>query len=227
MIETPHSETSKQLFKCNECGVSQPADSFYVKKDRISLTWCKSCYREWHRNRYKPKSDAHDESRLCVYCKKEYRPKARRPSTFCSRECKNLFRRAKQKAERVASKPTDRRCIHCGKSMPQLMRTDAAFCSEKCNSASHNLMRKHAFRTQAPKRSRSTFRALVAEHDEWVCGICNKPVDPNVKHPDPKYGSIDHIIPISMGGSSDNGNLQLAHLVCNLRKGGSIPAEIT
>lgn len=62
------------------------------------------------------------------------------------------------------------------------------------------------------------FRAEIAEASGWCCGICRDPVDPSLKHPDPGYGSIDHIVPLASGGSNDPENLQLAHLVCNLRK---------
>lgn len=38
------------------------------------------------------------------------------------------------------------------------------------------------------------------------------------RHPDPLCASIDHIVPLSQGGTNDLTNLQLAHLRCNLRK---------
>lgn len=52
-----------------------------------------------------------------------------------------------------------------------------------------------------------------------VCGICGKPVDFNLKFPNPMSPSIDHIIPVDRGGHpSDIDNLQLAHLCCNRSK---------
>jgi len=35
--------------------------------------------------------------------------------------------------------------------------------------------------------------------------------------------NIDHIVPISKGGSGKDNNLQLVHIACNLRKGNSMP----
>lgn len=54
---------------------------------------------------------------------------------------------------------------------------------------------------------------------QTVCGICGKPVDKQLKTPDPMSPVIDHIIPINKGGHpSDIDNLQLAHWYCNRQK---------
>lgn len=52
-----------------------------------------------------------------------------------------------------------------------------------------------------------------------VCGICGLPMDREVRWPDPMSKSIDHIIPLSKGGSHTQENLAWAHLGCNVRKG--------
>ena len=49
------------------------------------------------------------------------------------------------------------------------------------------------------------------------CGICGKPF--NEFH-------IDHIIPLSRGGSNTIGNLQLTHSTCNLKKGSKSPEDL-
>lgn len=52
-----------------------------------------------------------------------------------------------------------------------------------------------------------------------TCGICGKPVDVNIKAPDPLSPVADHIIPINKGGHpSSIDNLQLAHWTCNRQK---------
>ncbi len=52
----------------------------------------------------------------------------------------------------------------------------------------------------------------VYKADLGVCTICKAWVKP-------KHASMDHIIPLSKGGTHTWPNIQLVHLVCNLRKG--------
>lgn len=53
----------------------------------------------------------------------------------------------------------------------------------------------------------------------WGCHLCGDPIDPALKHPDPMSASVDHLIPLSRGGSHSVQNVRPAHLTCNLRKG--------
>ncbi len=55
-------------------------------------------------------------------------------------------------------------------------------------------------------------RLIVISRDGLVCGICGGEVAPDDVH-------IDHIQPVSRGGSNDLDNLQVTHSVCNKRKG--------
>ena len=59
----------------------------------------------------------------------------------------------------------------------------------------------------------------VYERDGWVCHICGDSVDKSAKWPDPMSPSLDHVKPLSKGGHHVLGNVQLAHLECNVRKG--------
>ena len=54
---------------------------------------------------------------------------------------------------------------------------------------------------------------------ENVCGICGRPVNKQLKAPDPMSPVIDHKVPVSKGGHpSAIENLQLAHWTCNRQK---------
>ena len=68
----------------------------------------------------------------------------------------------------------------------------------------------------------SPSRPLVAqlcEEQKGVCGICKKRIEPW----EPMH--LDHIVPLSRGGSNERKNLQAAHAVCNLRKGNRMPYD--
>ncbi|WP_188942134.1 HNH endonuclease [Virgibacillus salexigens] len=58
----------------------------------------------------------------------------------------------------------------------------------------------------------------VFERDEWKCGICGSYVNHSLSYPDTMSASIDHIIPLSKGGSHTYKNVQCSHLSCNLIK---------
>lgn len=66
-------------------------------------------------------------------------------------------------------------------------------------------------------------RRKLAMRDGWVCQICLWPIDPRLKHPDRWSATLDHVVPLSEGGSDDMANLRLAHRYCN-RLRGSRPA---
>ena len=66
----------------------------------------------------------------------------------------------------------------------------------------------------------------VYQRDNWLCQICGEPVDPELKHPNPKSVSLDHIIPLSRGGEHSYANTQCSHLVCNLRKGSKLKGKV-
>jgi len=57
----------------------------------------------------------------------------------------------------------------------------------------------------------------IFERDQWVCQLCHKWVNKKLKWPNPMSPSLDHIKPISKGGSHERSNTQLAHLGCNMK----------
>ena len=58
-----------------------------------------------------------------------------------------------------------------------------------------------------------------------ICAICGRPVDMELKAPDPMSPTVDHIIPLNKGGHpSDINNLQLAHWICNRMKSDKVIA---
>lgn len=58
----------------------------------------------------------------------------------------------------------------------------------------------------------------IFERDGWVCQLCGRKINRRRKWPDPLSASIDHILPISLGGGHLRANAQASHLRCNLRK---------
>lgn len=63
-------------------------------------------------------------------------------------------------------------------------------------------------------------REIVFERDEGVCGICREPVEKDDFH-------LDHVVPLSKGGSHTYANVQVAHPSCNLAKSDRLDFALT
>lgn len=65
----------------------------------------------------------------------------------------------------------------------------------------------------------------IYDRDGWVCGICQKIVDKKHKFPHRMSPSLDHVIPLSLGGPHTPANVRLAHFTCNSKRGNRVNAE--
>lgn len=116
----------------------------------------------------------------------------------------------------------DRECLHC--LTPFRAKTaKRRFCSPGCSQASG--------RSRREKRLNGVFieevsKTVVADRDKWTCQLCNKRVLKKLSYPHPMSWSLDHVVPISLGGEHSYANAQLAHLVCNIRKGNRISEPV-
>lgn len=64
----------------------------------------------------------------------------------------------------------------------------------------------------------------IYERDGWMCRLCGGPVRPFV---DPRHRlapSLDHIVPLVLGGTHEHSNVQCAHYGCNSAKQARVAA---
>lgn len=75
----------------------------------------------------------------------------------------------------------------------------------------------HASRQRARAAGCEGFvdKLAIWERDGGVCGICREAADLSDWH-------LDHVIPLSRGGAHSPENTQVAHPVCNLKKGAKL-----
>lgn len=77
-----------------------------------------------------------------------------------------------------------------------------------------------ATRRSATRRGGRPYRRLAArlKREEQVCWICGQWIDPELKSPHPMSFSVDHVVPLALGGEL-MGEARAAHRVCNMKRG--------
>ena len=110
-------------------------------------------------------------------------------------------------------------CLECGEWFTALVRGKEIipkFCSYRCSHRSHcrnqNTIRRRLINTARVGR---ISRAKMLERDAYRCRLCDKPVDLLADKGSNLAPSIDHIVPLSKGGSHSMDNVQTAHRICN------------
>ena len=181
-------------------------------------------YRENH-----PESRKEEYDRLL-----EKMGKTRRPVlTEEGKEAKRLEQKEKNRiraAERYEKNfvSVEKVCKYCGNPFMTQYKKSKVFCCEECGNKHAHYMRKiaakrrHGKITALDRLDNDITLPLLFKRDKGVCkicgGLCNWS-DIEVKDGyavvGDNYPSIDHIKPISKGGSHTWDNVQLAHKQCN------------
>lgn len=75
-----------------------------------------------------------------------------------------------------------------------------------------NELRRQTSKLSKPKELQFLYELNIKTHGTLTCELCFKPI---------KFGedSLDHLLPISKGGTNDFWNLAISHLGCNRKKG--------
>lgn len=114
----------------------------------------------------------------------------------------------------------EKHCRECGKGLVAadnhyVVSVVRNYCSDACRNRAKCRRR----RVQRAGRPVERYAAVeVFERDRWVCRLCDEPIDRQAKWPAPKSPSIDHIVPVSLGGADVVANVQAAHFACNIAK---------
>lgn len=149
---------------------------------------------------------------------------------YCSDRCSSRSNR---------DYPVDRLCQVCGSSCAtDNSGRDRLVCSDDCDvvrsrnqyrlrrlgslEVYRDRERQAEYKRKARKRAvayEDIDRGKVFESSGYICGLCGGHIDINIKWPEQGFATLDHIVPLSKGGSHTYDNLQPAHLLCNTSKG--------
>lgn len=139
----------------------------------------------------------------------------------CSRACSLKGRRSpfRQPMRRMTITAIEARCVQCGADFRYEKWNGRLrkFCSRQCSN-------KHHWRYRYGRTAKRRLRIL--ERDHWKCQICGQRIPKRVRPGTPRYGTVDHLLPIIAHGSEAPTNLRAAHLSCNSRRGCRGPAQL-
>jgi 5-methylcytosine-specific restriction endonuclease McrA len=141
--------------------------------------------------------------KTCPSCGEQFSGRVK----YCSIKCY-----AEGQVRKRRKSGVEKTCLSCGEQFSGRVK----YCSNKCGIWMRGQVRR--------ARKRDAFIARVSrqeivERDGGKCGICGKPVALDKLIPHPKAPTLDHIVPLSLGGTHEPRNVQLAHYVCNSKKG--------
>ena len=194
----------KRAITCKRCGAKSTKDR------KSNPDYCEPCARQIAIEDYKRRFTKNwPQCKVyfltCTHCGRAFSAK-RHGKTYCSKACAG-------DAARQSREPNT--CRDCGDQAEPFK----TYC-KPCRTVRH----KNSERAYKQKR-RAVTRGVHAdyinprtiyERDNWTCGICGEPVDKRLNYPDYKSATIDHIIPVSKGGTHTHDNVQCAHWDCNV-----------
>lgn len=209
----------KKYYTCQYCG-----DLFWrpnVYRMKYCSKECQSAARrdealERHKN--EPHSPTQTNyQRKCLWCDEPFETNYSN-KLYCTPQCGYAGSLRLKREQWIAEyQPRTITCKECGRTLEiECGYKNSEFCSTECSDKHHaraykkrrNELMKVAYRT--PVSFKEIYR-----RDQGVCQICGLPV-PCDKSPEKLWSAtIDHVVPLTKGGTHEPQNCQLAHRLCN------------
>lgn len=207
---------------CKVCGCEISASHM----GRPKLYCSRRCGTKFNR-KLKPKRIGH-----CDFCQKQFET-AKDDQHFCSSECRLEVRRQKVMQETKdyykqlypdGIKRKD--CDWCGEVLEVMAQGGLASrryherCSLEAQRARYRIKTvKRQSKTTMP--SRLAADQVLREYGD-KCHICKEQIDLDLPRTSRMGLTVDHVMPLSKGGSDELTNLRPAHWICNNRKSDKI-----
>jgi len=241
--------TAKKECVCKNCGMvylpkETGRDQFCGNKckwvfngaQRRKQTICKKCGAEfnWWETEKRSKEFCSElcektwPEKICVGCGKKF--VGHQNTKWCSEKCfyelkKDRYlenQRDKYRQSR-GLEIKEKICEECGQLFTPENLYQIRFCSNKCGEKNAKQNRNQLIRYRSYGR---VYPDKIWLRDGGICQICKTKVDRTKKAPHPKSVSLDHIVPISKGGTHEMSNLRLAHFLCNSKRGNRGEAQL-
>lgn len=230
---------------CSKCREALPASEFHKNAAHPTglQAYCKSCSAAaLKRNREKNPERVREHGRNNMRKRRELDPERvaeyqrewRSANPDKVRTAKAAWEAANYDRVRIYSRRANRKFK--ARNRERVRVENAAWAKanpDKVAAKSRRWRLSHPLKVRAVKsRRRALIRtSLIGNVDLdllWIrqcgtCSLCFERIDRALAWPDPLSKSVDHIVPLSKGGTHEQSNLAWTHLVCNLKKGASVP----
>lgn len=157
-------------------------------------------------------------SKNCEFCGTNFIAK-KRDARYCpDRYCAQKAYKQRKKMGQPLARSFNVACNGCGTNFIA-KKENARWCSKLCANRHWGNLRAKAgrVRTAGDYSDREIF-----VRDNWICHLCQKPIDQQLSRTDPMGATIDHLLPLSRGGDDSLENVKAAHWSCNRAKGASV-----
>lgn len=208
---------------CSTCGIAKPLDEFSFDNRRHDgrQARCRECVKAYQRRYRQQNRERYLELRRAEHQRRRAEVRAYRKANSERIRQQRLAWEASLPSERIEA----RRENHRARSAEYRQR-NPDLCNDRIRAwkkanpdkSSEYLNRRRAQKRGNGARERFT-RTEIGDRDGWACGICGLPVDKTLRFPDQQSPSLDHIIPLSLGGEHTRANSRIAHWICNVRRG--------
>ena len=162
---------------------------------------------------------------ICWGCFGPFTPKSYRVK-YCSEECRELVQKERQEAWYLDNKD---KCLEQNRQWrennPDRWRDiNNANVSRWKQQNPDKAKSQNYVRRMREKEAHVEHVSLetIIRRDKGICGLCGEAVDLTAEPRSRRSPSIDHIVPLSLGGEHSYENCQLAHHSCNSKKGNRV-----
>lgn len=202
---------------CRGCHAALPP----MKRPGRARVWCSEACRLRALRREQGLWTCVDAGRrACLHCRVLFTPK-RSHQAYCSQQCgwQHRAQRRPRSGDWAAGRQPERilPCMDCGK---DVVTRGSRVCCEQCRMerARNTSRRRNVKRRGTVTLIKYTLNE-IGERDGWRCHLCRRVINRKLPGTHQRGPTIDHLVPLSHGGTDEPMNVAVAHRACNVRRG--------
>lgn len=233
-FSTFHSRRKYCSYKCKRRANQLPDNAASRKRYSQSTKGKANIQRKsakyYQSTKYKARTQSPEyRKRSAEYFQQRRRNRKPKPCLMCEdplpfgrkKFCSDLCIEFDNRIQRPAKRNVLRRCPGC--KQPKYF--SGTYCCRDCYRSSDQsklIIRQARHRRRARMHNaqiEDVDPLVIAKRDKYKCHICRKRVNMDLENTNKYSKTMDHLIPVSLGGDHTYANIRLAHRICNSRKG--------